>query len=70
MCFLPELLGMQIASVGARLLSDHVWLVWMFHSFVIITQMAQLLEAICIWNATCAINFLHNFYVEIFSFQK
>jgi hypothetical protein len=47
MCFLPELLGMQIASVGARLLSDHVWPVWMFHSFVIITQMAQLLEEIC-----------------------
>jgi hypothetical protein len=46
MSFLPELLGMQIASVGARLLSDNVWPVWMFHRFVIITQMAKLLEEI------------------------
>jgi len=46
--FLPELPRMQIASVCARLLSDHIRPVWMFHSFVIITQMAQLLEEKCI----------------------
>jgi hypothetical protein len=46
--FLPELPSMKIESVCARLLSDHVWPVWMFHSFVIITQMAQLLEEKCI----------------------